>query len=283
MRIASLKAISSLFLVAFAFATTALADNTFRQFLPENNLWKEDSLEVAPNVTEDLFNEVIKAGTTAYAEAAKQRKEGLIINSLWDNSTVNASTRRVDGTVSINMYGGLARREEITVEAFALVMCHELSHAYGGAPYIRPETQIAAEGQADYIGAKECLNKVLPFVTKSDNQLLNGDNGSIQKICDRNFSKNADENMLCVRKFSAGFSLGKLLAAVTTPPFTKTPPPIPQYDTPDTEVTSDTILTYPATIQCRLDTFAAGFLGWTQPSCWFKNGSKNNPVTGLAE
>lgn len=268
-----MKAASSVRLAAMltAFPFMAYAQS-MHQFMPNNNLWKQDNLEVIPNVSQVDFNAVIDAGEKAYAASAAARGETLTINRLWDDSTVNANCRRKDNAVVLNMYGGLARREETTVEAFALVMCHELSHAYGGEPYKRPDTQVSAEGQADYMGAKECLGKVLEYIRTSDMGLLTSDNGSTQKICDLRFAQNSAEHLSCLRKFSAGFSLGKLLAVVTSKP-------IPQYNTPDPTTVAETILTYPENGQCRVDTYAAGFLNHTQPSCWFKNGEKFNPVT----
>ena len=77
---------------------------------------------------------------------------------------VNANCMRNNGVVTVNMYGGLARRPEVTPEGFALVLCHELGHAYGGTPYIFQQAQIAAEGQADYYGEQTCLKALLPHV-----------------------------------------------------------------------------------------------------------------------
>jgi hypothetical protein len=261
-------------IASFALASSAFASDVAHNFMPENDLWREDMLEAVPNVTEEMFNQVIQAGRDIYAPAAALRSEKLTINALWADSTVNAGARRMRGEVTINMYGGLARREEITVEGFALVLCHELSHAYGGEPYIRPLSQIAAEGQADYMGAKECLAKVLPMIPQSNDDMLITDNGSTQKICDSRFPTNSDEHTFCLRKFSAGFRLGKLLSVISDKS-------IPQYNTPDTTEVTETKLSYPATVQCRIDTYAAGFSDWTQPACWFKGGSKNNPVPSL--
>ncbi len=255
-------------------ASTAFAGNANHSFMPENDLWREDILESVPNITQDMFNQVIAAGREIYAPAAAARGERLTINALWDNSTVNAGARRMSKEVTINMYGGLARRDEITVEGFALVLCHELSHAYGGEPFIKPLAEMSAEGQADYMGAKECLAKILPMIATSNDDMLISDNGSTQKICDARFSENPSEHTFCLRKFSAGFSLGRLLSKVKNDA-------TPQYDTPDSTVVTETLLSYPATVQCRIDTYASGFSGWTQPSCWFKGGSKNNPVAGL--
>jgi hypothetical protein len=110
------------------------------------------------------------------------------------------------------------------------------------------------------------------MIPVSDDNMFTSDNGSTQKICDARFPANTEEHTNCLRKFSAGFRLGKLISVVKNEP-------APQYDTPDSTVVTETLLSYPATVQCRIDTFAAAFSNWAQPSCWFKGGSKNNPVS----
>jgi hypothetical protein len=273
----TLAAVLSLSASAFAAAATAQVDSV-HQFLPDNDLWREDSLEAIPNINQDVFTQILQAGYNAYAPLAQARDEELIITNKWEDPTVNANARRVRDSlkskmvVTINMYGGLARRSEMSIEGFALVLCHELSHAYGGEPLIRPLTEIAAEGQADYMAAKVCLEKILPHIPSSSEDMLTADNGSTQKICTRLFAENTDEHFLCHRKFSAGFSLGNFLSVAKNESQ-------PQYNTPDPFVTQETLLSYPKTVQCRLDSYAAGFMGWERPSCWFKNGSKNNPVS----
>ena len=224
-------------------------------FMEENTLDTEDSGFVS-GLSQDQFNSIIKAAKSIYDPAAKARNETLVINANWNDSTVNANCSRSFGTVTVNMYGGLARRPEVTPEGFALVLCHELGHAYGGEPYIRPWDQIAAEGQADYFGAQTCLAKVLPLIAY-DPASLSPDE-YMQSRC--HAMGNYDT---CVRQLEAGMSLGRLLASMKKSD-------VPNYQSPDPTVVPKTLTSYPATIQCRLDTYHNGALFLPRPACWYK-------------
>ena len=228
----------------------------FYQFMENNDLATEDSGFVA-GLSQDQFNSIIAAAKAIYDPEAKSRGETLVIKANWTDSTVNANCSRSLGTVTVNMYGGLARRTEVTPEGFALVLCHELGHAYGGEPYIRPYDQIAAEGQADYYGAQNCLAKVLGHI-EYDPSTLNPDE-YIQSRCQK--MENYD---ICVRQLEAGMSLAQLLASMKKSD-------VPNYESPDSTVVPKTLLSYPATIQCRLDTYHNGALNLPRPACWFKS------------
>lgn len=231
--------------------------------LPPNDLWKQDRLNniFAENVAEEtMFNKIVDAGYEIYKPMADQWKEKLVINKKWTNSTVNADTSRFFGKVTINMYGGLARRKEINPEGFALVLCHELGHAYGGIPYIQKYNKMSAEGQADYYGAKECVRAIVAKLQLDGYQQT--PTGFMEKSCAETTSNQGDYD-LCLRGLTAGQALGKLLAVISKEKS-------PDYETPDKTVVNETILSYPNTVQCRLDTYFSGVTGKNRPLCWFK-------------
>jgi hypothetical protein len=256
--------LSSLMLSSFLFlsAATAQAGSGAASFAPENDLWKEDNLEAIPNVTEETFNAIIDAGLEAYEPLAQKNREKIKVNRLWENSTVNANVRRSGGVVEINMYGGLARREEITPEGFALVLCHELGHAYGGTPYIMPASKLAAEGQADYYGNGTCLNQVLRILP-ADETKITATNYTMEK-CGEKAAANSEDYNVCIRQLSGGQSTANLLAVLMKQES-------PNYETPDPLVVKKTELSYPKTVQCRLDSYHNGALELPRPACWFKN------------
>ena len=226
------------------------------RFMEDNDLNTEDSGFMA-NVSEEQFRGIIKAAKALYDPMAARKNETLVINANWDDSTVNANCSRSGGTVTVNMYGGLARRPEVTPEGFALVLCHEIGHAYGGEPYIRVWDEIAAEGQADYYGAQTCLNKVLASIDYDKGSLDATD--YIQSRCRKMSSYDT-----CVRQLESGMSLGRLLSAMKKSS-------IPDYETPDPTVVPRTLTSYPKTIQCRLDTYHNGALNLPRPACWYKS------------
>ncbi len=233
-------------------------------FLPENDLWKQDGLlEVAPNISEEQFNSVIDAALKVYTPTAQASDETIVFNRKWTDSTVNANVTRnkEQETLVINMYGGLARRPEITLEGFALVVCHELGHAYGGAPYLIASSRLSAEGMADYYGAGECLQKVLPLIPSSFD--VSAATSYSTKKCSQVHADNSTAYTQCVKSLEAGLSLGRLLATLMQEKE-------PTYQTPESLIVQETELSYPKTVQCRLDTYHNAVFQLEKPTCWFK-------------
>lgn len=248
--------ISAIIAISSSFAIAAP-----HQFMPDNDLWQEDSLEFFSAVDQQTFEDIVQAGREAYLPFAQREGEKLVINALWTDSTVNANACRgcKPKEVTINMYGGLARRKEIIPEGFALVLCHELGHAYGGNPFISIPRQMSAEGQSDYYSTNQCYTKVAAKVPALKMELEVSD--YIKEKCDSKFeSKNAAD---CYHSLQGSLSLGALLAELT-----KEEPP--KFETPDTTVVTRTQLSYPRTVQCRLDTYHNGTLDLVRPACWFK-------------
>lgn len=250
-------------LVALLAGTIFCAQVWAQTFMPDNDLWKQDRLfKSTPNVSEAMFNKIVQAGREAYAEEATSRDETLTINGNWDDSTVNANSSRMFGSVTINMFGGLARRPEISPEGFTLVLCHELGHAYGGDPLIRstPFFYMSAEGQADYFSTLKCYDKVaervpeLSKITQPSSGILND--------CEK-YNGNDINYANCIGKLEGGLSLGNLLSKLKNES-------VPKYETPDQTVVDSTVLSYPATIQCRVDTYRSGALELSRPLCWYK-------------
>ena len=241
-------------IVMSIFASESFSKTT--SFMPDNELWREDCLycKSANGIDEDTFKKIIDKAKEIYTPIAENNKEELEINSLWEDATVNANCSRYGGVVTINMYGGLARRQEVTAEGFTLVLCHELSHAYGGTPYIRPSSKMSAEGQADYMATFDCAKKVFKSINAPG--LGMEPTKFIIDTC--------KGNKTCLSSLVGGQSLGNLLSTLSSEA-------APDYETPDTTVVPKTLLSYPETTQCRLDTYFAGTLGLKRPACWFKN------------
>jgi hypothetical protein len=228
--------------------------------MEENDLWKEDSLNKKSNMTEELFNKIIDTAYEIYEPIAKENNEKLTINNRWKDKTVNANCSRFWGSVTVNMYGGLARRDEVNPEGFMYVLCHELGHAYGGEPYIQAWRKLSAEGQADYYGAMDCAKQVMKKLEFEG--YVFEPTEFMQTACDENeFDGTRDE---CLRSLTAGQSLGNLLASMKKED-------APDYTTPDPTVVKKTLTSYPKTVQCRLDTYYNGSFGLERPACWFKD------------
>jgi len=249
------------FLILFLFALIAFPKvYQTHSSLPENDLWMEDYFEKSGG-GEETFNRVIDAAMLVYKPIAEEFGDSsLRINKKWNDSTVNANCSRFFGRVTINMFGGLFRRPETTTEGFALVLCHELSHAYGGAPYIRAWQKLSAEGQADYAGAMDCMHKVMDVLKLEGYEVEPTE--FMSTTCSSSFEE-VERQELCERSLMGGQSLGSLLSTIKEEQ-------LPDYETPDDTVVEDTLLSYPETVQCRLDTYLNGTLQLERPACWFK-------------
>lgn len=225
-------------------STAAHAD-----FLPPNDLHLQDGLLRGQNVTEQDFIDAIEEAEAVYIPLIKETQNATLkVNRLWSNSTVNASAIQYGSRWEVNMYGGLARRPEITKDGFSIVLCHEIGHHLGGYPF--SSAWAADEGQSDYFATLSCGRLLWR------NQLAkNAESREIIEAlpkakCDASY-ETEDEQNLCYRLMLAGKSTADLLSALGG---TKA-----SWTTPDTKVVKSTYHAHPAG-QCRLDTYTAGAL-----------------------
>lgn len=222
------------------------------QWAEDNNLWTEDRFDFATDyANQQMFNTIIALGHRFYDPVAAKWGERLTIVGNWQDSTVNASAWRDGrGNTEVMMYGGMARRAEVTPFSFALVLCHELGHLYAKEPYLEPSLRVSAEGQSDYAGAGWCYRNIsenLPDMNVAISPYIG-------QVC--------GQNKVCMLRFDGAYGLGKLLSVLTGER-------IPQFETPDTSVVWRTNLSYPS-VQCRLDSYRSGILWQQRPLCWFK-------------
>ena len=218
-------------------------------FIPENNLKIPVGVKSTGGLTQTQFNWVMDKMSSLYSGIVAARGAKFIIDRRWSDPTVNAyADQNTPGAYTIHMFGGLARHPEVTVDAMALVACHELGHHLGGAPTKpAPGNWAANEGQADYWGAMKCLRHF--FDGDNQQQAMQGLNvpSSVVAKCNAEYS-NYNEQLVCQRSAMAGLALGNLLSAVTNDRTAAS------YDTPDRSVVAVTFDDHPQT-QCRLDTF----------------------------
>lgn len=218
--------------------------------LPPNDLHLEDNINFIANMTEEEFKAIIDGVVKHYEVPAAEQKATIRVNAAWSNSTVNASAQQMGKSWIINMYGGLARRPEVTADGFALVVCHELGHHFAGFP-LKGSSWAANEGQSDYFATQSCAKRVWAD-QKELNAEFRAQVGEFEKSkCDESVESQEDRD-LCYRTAAAGYSLANLLSKLGNSP-------TPAFDTPDTKVVSRTNGNHPAA-QCRLDTYLQGAL-----------------------
>lgn len=233
-------------LVALCFAsvsTAALAD-----FLPKNDLHLQDNYRAA-NMTEAQFNAIIDRAEAFYKPLVKETFGGTFtVNRRWTDSTVNAMAQQFFGGWQVHMYGGLARRPEITPDGFTLVLCHEIGHHLGGYPF--SSSWAANEGQSDYFATLSCARELWREDLTLNALAADTIEAQPKAMCDEVWSTDEDRN-LCYRSLNASKSTASLLATLNGQKIS--------WDTPDPKVVKTTFMSHPAG-QCRLDTYAAGAL-----------------------
>ncbi len=234
---------SVLFVSATSFAAKAQLS-----FMPENNLNLEDKLDAGGGLTQAQFNSVIDRAEAVYKPIFTQFGATFSVERLWSDTTVNAYADQPSPTSwQVHMYGGLARRAEVTEDGFAMVICHEMGHHLGGFPYV--QDWAANEGQSDTHATGVCAMKVfapnLELSARAEAELP----AEMKAKCDAN--RPAAERDNCYRALVAGKSLADLLAALGNSTVS--------FSTPDTTTVTHTNNDHPAA-QCRLDTYVSGAL-----------------------
>ncbi len=228
-------------------------------FLPENNLWQEDVVSISQGITKAQFHSITIAAERYFGEMATEAGETFVLNRDWNDGTVNALSFRVGSSVEISVFGGIARRPEISPEGFAIILCHEISHAYGGEPYREEDNRISAEGQADYKSSQGCFRRLLPALAFPGFRAYDPQVGKVAALC---LDKPHRDRHLCHAALMGSLSVARLSAAVRGEPE-------PRFETPDRAVVPQTLLRYPKTTQCRLDSMKAGHFDEPRPACWY--------------
>ena len=210
------------------------------------------------NVSEAQFNKLISLVQAIYDEKITEKKlKPLKIIGNWESDLINAYFKEQLQINLVYVSGALARRPEMDLDSLALVVCHELGHAYGGPPQRRaPLYYASVEGQADFYGMGVCLREVFNELVPATSQI--DEEEFLQKSC-----RSAKNIGLCIRLLSAGQSAGNLLANLKNEPQ-------PNYRLPDSTVVRRTLKSYPKRVQCRLDTYFNAVLHRERPRCWFK-------------
>lgn len=228
-------------------------------FLPENDLYLEDSLSLTSNVSEADFDNIMNYLQYVYEPIVARFGARLQITGDWSDSTVNAYASNEGNIWRVQMFGGLARRQEVTFDGFVLVVCHELGHHIAGFPtYSSWQGQASNEGNSDYWATLVCGKKFFieggVFEEKKDMLAITDPYATAK--CDRAYTSGSLKNQ-CYRTMNASMSLARLLGALNGERTVR-------FDTPDRSQVYRTSDSHPAA-QCRLDTMAAGSvcnMGW---------------------
>lgn len=236
-------------IIALLWANLGLSSTT-ETYLPENDLWQEDTFNNNNSITEQSFSQIIDSVTRFYFPLATGQGATLTIVKRWTDSTVNAYAQQSGKTWMVTMYGGLARRPEVTPDGFAMVVCHELGHHFGGFPFYGDGEWAATEGQADYFATHVCAKKIWADQAEENARYRTLVPESVKAACDGVYSAEKAQD-ICYRTAKAGLSLATLNSVSSGRP--------PRFDTPDQRRVTTTYTKHPNG-QCRLDTYYQGAL-----------------------
>ena len=224
-------------------------------FLPNNSLRIPENSKFANMITENDFNQVIDRLETLYRNDFSRKGANLKIIRYWKGETVNAYASRdlEKNDWIITLYGGLARHPQITLDGFALVICHELGHHIGGAPKkiddMGDTVWPSNEGQSDYFATLKCLRRLYE---NDPNETIVAEMSIppfLKSKCNSTFA-NANQRAICKRSAMAGLSAGQLFMALSKEPKI-------EFTTPDKKIVEQTYHKHP-NAQCRLDTYLSG-------------------------
>ncbi|MGE0174464.1 MAG: proprotein convertase P-domain-containing protein [Oligoflexales bacterium] len=227
------------------------APASWATILPENTLHLEDNLtQPKGEVDEATFNEVIDEVNALYKPIIAKHGAALNVARLWTDSTVNAAaTQSETGDVwFVFLYGGLARRPEITRDSFVLVFCHELGHHLAGFPFV--SGWAANEGQSDYFATQVCARKLWTPQLAENAKFRDVVPAVPKTACDEAWEQQ-EERDLCYRTAMASRSLAQLFATLMRS--------TAEFETPDMSRVRVTNNAHPGA-QCRLDTYLNGAL-----------------------
>ena len=211
--------------------------------MPDNRLDLLDDPSRPANITEDQFNAIIDRAVNIYMPLAELQGAKIRSKKYWTSSTVNASADRQGNDWWVSFYGGLARRPEISLDGFALAICHELGHHFGGFPFYKNDPWAANEGQSDYYAAEACSRMLWAKDLTENATAAEKVEKAPKESCDKAWAGRADQE-LCYRITTGAKTLAAVLAHGSMIGF----------DTPDPKKVMTTFDGHPAG-QCRLDTY----------------------------
>lgn len=193
------------------------------------------------------FNAVIKVMETEFQSLAAGSGRVLEFYSDYNEDWAQAFARRWE-TDQVIVYGGASGLKNGSEDSFAMILCHEVGHLYGGEPYSDDHNMLAVEGQADFWSTRECFKRVVGKLSV--------------KAASESSLRYCKGDVVCARTIDAALVVTAFYADNRSLVH-------PKIETVDLSVAETTNRTHPMP-QCRLDTLRAGLEFLTRPLCWYK-------------
>lgn len=200
------------------------------------------------DATEENFNRIIDDITGLYKEPLSQYSGILQIKKDWKSETNNAYAMSFLGYWKLMFYGSLFRDPLMTDDAFAMVVCHEIGHLLGGAPYYNGPGRASVEGQADFWATSVCFRKYMTIAPgRAPFKLHN----KVKSNCDLQYHTVQDRE-ICYRTGQASLETAEFL-------YSNSEQDWPSLESKPLPKIGYTNQGHPQS-QCRLETFLAGSL-----------------------
>lgn len=193
------------------------------------------------------FHAVVKLMEQEFQSFAQANGRVLEFYTDYNEDWAQAFARRWE-TDQVIVYGGASGLNGGSEDSFALILCHEVGHLYGGEPWSDTYNKLSLEGQADYWSTSECFKRIVSKLS------LKKANESSLKYC------GGDET--CARMTDAALVVTAFYADNRNLVH-------PKIETPDETIAETMNRTHPLP-QCRLDTLMAGWKKENRPLCWYK-------------
>lgn len=210
------------------------------------------------DVDERGFHYVVDTIESIYRDVFEAVGKELVIRKMWEEEDENATSLyieendreadRVRQLREIELVGGLARHPMLDRDAYAMIVCHEIGHHLGGAPYA---LGYSAEGQSDYFASSKCMKRFLE-VADYEQGAWEPVPRELKEQCAASYA-GTTERAICERNILAGLKLSRWIA------FSREVEPTELSRRDPSRVRKTLVHGYPKP-QCRLDTLVAGAL-----------------------
>lgn len=236
------------------------------------------------------FNK-IKAGLINLYSSEFNQKGGNLEILITDKDKIPQALSRktTEGLWQIEVYQSMLNLENQSMQTLAMMLCHEVGHFLGEAPYVigrqmtaavrqRAPKKMSCEGQADFYSTSQCFRKLAKIVPELNikTDLTN----PLSEECFHSFKSESD-----VASCLSGVQIAKKLAYVYQDVLGLMGIPTHfqnRFDDSVTERTLNYVGEYPE-LECRYQTIIHGLLcsevldgecvdsKWARPLCWFKD------------
>lgn len=234
----------------FLFFSLLVSHLVQASILPSGLIQDKDLLvQRNQSITREQVLEIVHSIKNHFAPIVSGHKATLVINTYFDDLTVNLFAEQVSFTWFIHLHGGYLELEGMGPDELTLSLCHELGHHLAGYPY--KSSWSCAEGQADYFATHVCTSQLWKNSEQLNSQFRQKIDSHSKQECDGLYDTDSLRD-LCYRQAVASLNLANIMAK-----FSGTPPIDPAFKTPFP--VEEILLGHPDA-QCRFETFLSGAL-----------------------